>query len=111
MWGTDGEGDNRNESSCDSTLIANNSPILIKPLRIAEKSQIVNCEEVSKILKKIISKGIKVDLLNIKIPKVNPRNIENIKINDFIDQFIYYRNLRGYTLEQVGQVIDYKNER
>lgn len=70
-----------------------------------EKRQIVNCEEVSKILKKITSKGIKVDLLNIKIPKVNQKNIENIKINDFIDQFIYYRNLRGYTLEQVGQVI------
>ena len=28
-----------------------------------------------------------------------------MKTKDYIDQFIYYRKLRGYTQKQVGQVI------
>lgn len=32
-------------------------------------------------------------------------NVPQMEIKDYIDQFIYYRKLRGYTQEQVGQVI------
>ena len=32
-------------------------------------------------------------------------NVPQMEIRDYIDQFIYYRKLRGYTQEQVGQVI------
>lgn len=63
--------------------MANDLPDCGKALQIAEKVQMIDSEEISKIFK----------------------NIEDVEINDFIDQFIYYRNLRGYTLDEVGQAI------
>lgn len=65
----------------------------------------IDSEEISKIFKKLIKKGIQTETIDLKIPKDIFKNIEDIEINDFIDQFIYYRNLRGYTLDEVGQAI------
>lgn len=102
-----GEGDNRNESSCNGSLMANYSPQYGKALQIVEKVQMMDSEEISKIFKKIIEKGIQTELIIINVPKgiVKSKLIENMEINDFIDQFIYYRNLRGYTLDEVGHAI------
>lgn len=87
--------------------MANCSPDCEKALQIAEKVKMIESEEISKIFKKIIGKGIQTEQIIINVPKdiVKSKLIKNIEINDFIDQFIYYRNLRGYTLDEVGQVI------
>lgn len=84
-----------------------------KALKIAENMQMVDSKIISKIFKKIKKKGILKEPIEIKIEKKDMQlfnslyNEGNLKIqfNDFIDQFIYYRKLRGYTQEQVGQVI------
>ena len=85
--------------------MANSSLDSEKALKIARKIESIDCEEISKIFKKIINKGIKTDLLDMRIPRNDSKKVINMKINDFIDQFVYYRNLRGYTLKEVGQVI------
>lgn len=87
--------------------MANYSPNCEKTLQIGKKSQMIDSEEISKIFKKLIKKSIYTQPTIINVPKdvVRSRLIKRIEINDFIDQFIYYRNLRGYTLDEVGQAI------
>ena len=87
--------------------MANSSPNSEKTLQIAEKVKMIESEEISKIFKKIIGKGIQTEQIIINVPNdiVKSKLIKNMDINDFIDQFIYYRNLRGYTLDEVGQAI------
>lgn len=87
--------------------MANYSPKYEKTLQIAERIEMIDSEEISKIFKKIIGKGIRLNPIVINVPRdiVRSRLIKGIKINDFIDQFIYYRNLRDYTLDEVGQAI------
>lgn len=78
-----------------------------KALKLATKVNFIDSEDVSRAFKKIKQKHIQTENIDIKIPRnINRLQIiDNIKINDFIDQFIYYRNLKGYTLDEVGQVI------
>ena len=73
----------------------------MKSWNIFERSEIVNSQIVSKIFKKIKLKGIAKEVIEIDLEKENKKN----RINDYIDQFIYYRKLRGYTQKEVGQVI------
>jgi len=53
--------------------------------------------------KGILNKPIEVKLTNEK--NIDLGLIELIEFKDYIEQFIYYRKLRGYTQSQVGQVI------
>ncbi len=87
--------------------MANYSPQYEKALQIAEKIEMIDSEEISKIFKKIIEKGIRLNPIVIDVLRdiVRSRLVKDMEINDFIDQFIYYRNLRGYTLDEVGQAI------
>ena len=81
--------------------MANYSPMDEKALQIAKKVQVIDSKEVSKLFKKIKEKGILKESIEINLEKHRYK----IKIKDYIDQFIFYRKLRGYTQEQVGQVI------
>ncbi len=87
--------------------MTNYSPINEKALQIAEKSQMVDSKEISKLFKKFKERGILKEPIEINLEKyrtkIKIKNYKNCK--DYIDQFIYYRKLRGYTQEQVGQVI------
>lgn len=87
--------------------MTNCSPQYKKALQIAENVQMMDSEEISKIFKKLIERGFVKQKIEIKVPKeiTKTKMIKNMEINDFIDQFIYYRNLRGYTLDEVGQAI------
>lgn len=81
--------------------MANYSSIDEKTLQIAKKSQVIDSKEISKLFKKFKEKGILKEPIEINLEKHRSK----IKIKDYIDQFIYYRKLKGYTQEQVGQVI------
>lgn len=87
--------------------MTNYSPINEKALQIAEKSQMVDSKEISKLFKKFKERGILKEPIEINLEKyrtkIKIKNYKNCK--DYIEQFIYYRKLRGYTQEQVGQVI------
>ena len=87
--------------------MANYSPQYEKALQIDENVKMVSSEEISKIFKKLIERGFVKQKIEIKVPKeiTKTKMIKNMKIKDFIDQFIYYRNLRGYTLDEVGHAI------
>ena len=87
--------------------MANYSPNCSEALQITEKMEMVDSEVISKVFKKLIDKGIQAETIDIKVPKdiVRTELLRNMEINDYIDQFIYYRNLRGYTLDEVGQAI------
>jgi len=85
----------------DDELFAND----VKALKIAEHIQCIDGEEVSKVFKKIKRKGIFKQPIEMHVRKNKVINVPQMKIRDYIDQFIYYRKLRGYTQEQVGQVI------
>lgn len=67
----------------------------------------VDSKEISKLFKKFKERGILKEPIEINLEKyrtkIKIKNYKNCK--DYIDQFIYYRKLRGYTQEQVGQVI------
>ena len=85
----------------DDELFTNDA----KALKIAEHIQCIDGEEVSKVFKKIKRKGIFKQPIEMHVGKNKVINVTQMKIRDYIDQFIYYRKLRGYTQEQVGQVI------
>lgn len=90
--------------------MANYSTINEKAVEIAKKSQMINSKEISKLFKGFKRQGILKEPIEINLekynPKIKPKNYKNSKeCKDYIDQFIYYRKLRGYTQEQVGQVI------
>ena len=74
-------------------------------LKIVEHSQMVDSNEVSKLFEKFKKKGILEQPIEMHMTEYKVYNIPQMEINDYIDQFIYYRKLRGYTQEQVGQVI------
>ena len=67
-------------------------------------SEIINSEVVSEIFKKMKEKNILDNPIDVKLEK-NINNVIKTEINDYIDQFVYYRLLRGYTQDQVGQAI------
>lgn len=87
--------------------MTNYSAYYEKALQIAEKVQMIDSEEISKIFRNLIKRGVVKTKIEIKVPKemAKSKTIKNMEIKDFIDQFIYYRNLRGYTLDEVGQAI------
>jgi len=75
-------------------------------LKIVKHSQMVDSNEVSKLFKKFKKKGILEQAIEMHMTEYKVYSVPQIEINDYIDQFIYYRKLRrGYTQEQVGQVI------
>lgn len=65
----------------------------------------VDSKEVSKMFGKFKKKGILEQPIEMHMTEYKVYNVPQMEINDYIDQFIYYRKLRGYTQEQVGQVI------
>ena len=88
--------------------MTNYSPINEKALQIAENKQMVDSEIISQMFTNIKNKGILNKPIEVKL--TNEKNIdlgliELMEFKDYIEQFIYYRKLRGYTQSQVGQVI------
>ena len=77
----------------------------IEALKIVEHSKMVDSNEVSKLFKKFKKKGILEQPIEMNMTEYKVYSVPQMEINDYIDQFIYYRKLRGYTQEQVGQVI------
>lgn len=65
----------------------------------------VDGKEVSKMFEKFKQKGILEQPIQMNMKEYEVSNVSQMEIRDYIDQFIYYRKLRGYTQEQVGQVI------
>ena len=82
-------------------------------LKIVGKGKVIDSEVVSQMFQKIKGNGImnepiemQLNKFNIDMQKFGNRDYkEPDDCKDYIDQFIYYRKLRGYTQEQVGQVI------
>ena len=68
----------------------------------------VDSKEVSKMFEKFKKKGILEQPIEMNMTEYKVYNVPQMEINDYIDQFIYYRKLRGYTQEQVGQEKDSK---
>ena len=85
----------------DDELFANE----VETLKIAGDSKILDSEVVSEMFKKVKEKGILKEPIGVMIGKSNVIKVPEMEINDYIDQLIYYRKLRGYTQDQVGQVI------
>ena len=79
----------------------------IETLKIVEHSKMVDSKEVSKMFRKFKKKGILEQPIEMYMTEYNVYSVPQMEINDYIDQFIYYRKLRGYTQEQVGQVLLY----
>ena len=65
----------------------------------------VDSNEVSKLFKKFKKKSILEQPIEMHMTEYKVYSVPQMEINDYIDQFIYYRKIRGYTQEQVGQVI------
>ena len=65
----------------------------------------VDSKEVSELFIKFKKMGILNRTIEIHMNEYKVYSVPQMEINDYIDQFIYYRKLRGYTQEQVGQVI------
>lgn len=89
--------------------MANYSPIDEKALQIAKEGKTIDSEVISQMFTNIKNKGILNKPIDVKLEKElsigENINLELIDFKDYIDQFIYYRKLRGYTQKQVGQVI------
>ena len=81
----------------DDELLSPNAEVL----KIVRHSNLIDGEEVSQLFENFKQKGIVEETIEINLPNY----IAKMKSKDYIDQFIYYRKLRGYTQKQVGQVI------
>ena len=77
----------------------------IETLKIVEHSRMVDSNEVSKLFKIFKKKGILEQPIEMHMTEYKVYSVPQMEINDYIDQFIYYRKIRGYTQEQVGQVV------
>lgn len=77
----------------------------IETLKIVEHSRMVDGEEISKLFRKFKKKGILEQPIEMHMNEYKAYSVPQMEIRDYIDQFIYYRKIRGYTQEQVGQVI------
>lgn len=73
----------------------------------------IDSREVTKVFTDIKEKGILRDYIEINtrnyIEKIHFEevDIESNQFNDYIEQFEYYRKAKGYTQEQIGQVIGF----
>lgn len=65
----------------------------------------VDSNDVSKLFTKFKKMGILEQTIEMHMNGYKVYNVPQMEIRDYIDQFIYYRKLRGYTQQQVGQVI------
>lgn len=64
----------------------------------------VDSDVVSRMFRDFIERGIVESQVGINVVDYR-KGLEQIEINDYIDQFIYYRKLRGYSLDQAGHAI------
>ena len=77
-------------------------------LNTSEKGKMIDETKLAKVFSKVKQKENINENIKLKVKKSN-RKVQayprNYKPNDFINQLIYYRKLKGYTQKQIGQVI------
>lgn len=69
------------------------------------KGDIIDGQAVAKVFEKIKNKGILDKPIEMNLKTDKTQNLSKMQVNDYIDQFVYYRNLRGYFQEEIGRVI------
>ena len=99
-----GEGDNRDESSCDGMLVTNLKNGDLNGARLLRSIENIDTKNLTKVFTAIKEKGILAEPLKLKISDYSSYNL-NCNFKDYIDQFVYYRKINGYTQEEVGQVL------
>ena len=99
-----GEGDNRNESSCNSMLMSNSKNSDVNGVRLLQGIENIDTENLTKMFTDIKNRGILKEPLKLELKNYFSDNL-NSNFKDYIDQFIYYRKINGYTQEEVGQVL------
>lgn len=118
-----GEGNNRYESNCDSMLTANSLSSSIEydsscdsmlktnlqnsninGVRLLRGIENIDTGNLTNVFTDIKEKGILNEPLKLELKTYSSYNL-NSNFKDYIDQFIYYRKINGYTQEEVGQVL------
>ena len=99
-----GEGDNRNESSCDSMLLTNSQNSDVSAVKLLKDIENIDTRNLTKVFTDLKDKGLLKEPLKLELKNYSSYNL-NSNFKDYIDQFIYYRKINGYTQEEVGQVL------
>lgn len=99
-----GEGDNRNEGSCDSMLMTNLKNSDVSAVKLLKDIENIDTRNLTKVFTDLKDKGLLKEPLKLELKNYSSYNL-NSNFKDYIDQFIYYRKINGYTQEEVGQVL------
>ena len=99
-----GEGDNRDESSCDSMLMTNLKNSDVSAVKLLKDIENIDTRNLTKVFTDLKDKGLLKEPLKLELKNYSSYNL-NSNFKDYIDQFIYYRKINGYTQEEVGQVL------
>ena len=99
-----GEGDNRNEGCCDSMLLTNSQNSDVSAVKLLKDIENIDTRNLTKVFTDLKDKGLLKEPLKLELKNYSSYNL-NSNFKDYIDQFIYYRKINGYTQEEVGQVL------
>lgn len=99
-----GEGDNRNEGCCDSMLMTNLKNSDVSAVKLLKDIENIDTRNLTKVFTDLKDKGLLKEPLKLELKNYSSYNL-NSNFKDYIDQFIYYRKINGYTQEEVGQVL------
>ena len=92
------------DSSCDSMLKTNLQNSNINGVRLLRGIENIDTGNLTNVFTDIKEKGILNEPLKLELKTYSSYNL-NSNFKDYIDQFIYYRKINGYTQEEVGQVL------
>ena len=73
-------------------------------VRLLQGIENIDTENLTKMFTDIKNRGILKEPLKLELKNYFSDNL-NSNFKDYIDQFIYYRKINGYTQEEVGQVL------
>ena len=85
-------------------LMSNSKNSDVNGVRLLQGIENIDTENLTKMFTDIKNRGILKEPLKLELKNYFSDNL-NSNFKDYIDQFIYYRKINGYTQEKVGQVL------
>ena len=92
------------ESSCNSILMTNSQNSDVSAVKLLKDIENIDTRNLTKVFTDLKDKGLLKEPLKLELKNYSSYNL-NSNFKDYIDQFIYYRKINGYTQEEVGQVL------
>lgn len=85
-------------------LLTNSQNSDVSAVKLLKDIENIDTRNLTKVFTDLKDKGLLKEPLKLELKNYSSYNL-NSNFKDYIDQFIYYRKINGYTQEEVGQVL------